>query len=200
MTDDDLITLVREQRGNVHMDIPMERIAARGRALRARRRMPGLAAGVLAVVGAAALAVTALLPAGHQAGRQPPAQLAAWTVTRQADGNVDVTIRQLSDPAGLAAALHGAGVPAYVAFAGPVPARCAQYPVSQSQQQAIYQFQPGDGSVALVIDPSAIPGGAGLFFLDVPASALNGTPPFPVVDGRSVHIGVVQGSSTCPLN
>lgn len=97
MTDDDLITLVREQRGNVHMDIPMERIAARGRALRARRRIPGLAAGALAVVGAAALAVTALLPAGHQA-RPAPAQLAAWTVTRQADGTITVTVRQLRNP------------------------------------------------------------------------------------------------------
>jgi hypothetical protein len=195
MNDDELITLVREQRTMVPMTTPVDEIIGRGRAVRARRRVPRLAGALAAAAGAAA-AVALLVP-----GTRPAAtQLTAWTVTRQADGNVDVTIRQLSDPAGLAAALHGAGVPAYVAFAGPVPARCAQYPVSQSQQQAIYQFQPGDGSVALVIDPSAIPGGAGLFFLDVPASALNGTPPFPVVDGRSVHIGVVQGSSTCPLN
>jgi hypothetical protein len=195
MNDDELITLVREQRTMVPMTTPVDEIIGRGRAVRARRRVPRLAGALAAAAGAAA-AVALLVP-----GTRPAAtQLTAWTVTRQADGNVDVTIRQLSDPAGLAAALHGAGVPAYVAFAGPVPARCAQYPVSQSQQQAIYQFQPGDGSVALVIDPSAIPGGAGLFFLDVPATALNGTPPFPVVDGRSVHIGVVQGSSTCPLN
>jgi hypothetical protein len=195
MNDDELITLVREQRTMVPMTTPVDEIIDRGRAVRARRRVPRLAGALAAAAGAAA-AVALLVP-----GTRPAAtQLAAWTVTRQADGNVDVTIRQLSDPAGLAAALHGAGVPAYVAFAGPVPARCAQYPVSQSQQQAIYQFQPGDGSVALVIDPSAIPGGAGLFFLDVPATALNGTPPFPAVDGRSVHIGVVQGSSTCPLN
>jgi hypothetical protein len=195
MNDDELITLVREQRTMVPMTTPVDEIIGRGRAVRARRRVPRLAGALAAAAGAAA-AVALLVP-----GTRPAAtQLTAWTVTRQADGNVDVTIRQLSDPAGLAAALHGAGVPAYVAFAGPVPARCAQYPVSQSRQQAIYQFQPGDGSVALVIDPSAIPGGAGLFFLDVPATALNGTPPFPVVDGRSVHIGVVQGSSTCPLN
>jgi hypothetical protein len=195
MNDDELITLVREQRTMVPMTTPVDEIIGRGCAVRARRRVPRLAGALAAAAGAAA-AVALLVP-----GTRPAAtQLTAWTVTRQADGNVDVTIRQLSDPAGLAAALHGAGVPAYVAFAGPVPARCAQYPVSQSQQQAIYQFQPGDGSVALVIDPSAIPGGAGLFFLDVPATALNGTPPFPVVDGRSVHIGVVQGSSTCPLN
>jgi hypothetical protein len=195
MNDDELITLVREQRTGVPMTTPVDEIIGRGRAVRARRRVPRLAGALAAAAGAAA-AVALLVPSARPAATQ----LTAWTVTRQADGNVDVTIRQLSDPAGLAAALYGAGVPAYVTFAGPVPARCAQYPVSQSQQQAIYQFQPGDGSVALVIDPSAIPDGAGLFVLDVPATALNGTPPFPVVDGRSVHIGVVQGSSTCPLH
>lgn len=195
MNDDELITLVREQRTGVPMTTPVDEIIGRGRAVRARRRVPRMAGALAAAAGAAA-AVALLVPSTRPAATQ----LTAWTVTRQADGNVDVTIRQLSDPAGLAAALHGAGVPAYVAFAGPVPARCAQYPVSQSQQQAIYQFQPGDASVALVIDPSAIPDGAGLFFLDVPATALNGTPPFPVVDGRSVQIGVVQGSSTCPLH
>lgn len=195
MNDDELITLVREQRTGVPMTTPVDEIIGRGRAVRARRRVPRLAGALAAAAGAAA-AVALLVPSTRPAATQ----LTAWTVTRQADGNVDVTIRQLSDPAGLAAALYGAGVPAYVTFAGPVPAQCAQYPVSQSQQQAIYQFQPGDGSVALVIDPSAIPDGAGLFVLDVPATALNGTPPFPVVDGRSVHIGVVQGSSTCPLH
>jgi hypothetical protein len=195
MNDDELITLVREQRTGVPMTTPVDEIIGRGRAVRARRRVPRLAGALAAAAGAAA-AVALLVPSARPAATQ----LTAWTVTRQADGNVDVTIRQLSDPAGLAAALYGAGVPAYVTFAGPVPARCAQYPVSQSQQQAIYQFQPGDGSVALVIDPSAIPDGAGLFVLDVPATALNGTPPFSVVDGRSVHIGVVQGSSTCPLH
>ena len=69
MTDDDLITLVREQRSNVHMDTPVEQIVGRGRSLRARRRLPGVAAGALAVAAAAVLAVTALQPAGHPAGR-----------------------------------------------------------------------------------------------------------------------------------
>jgi hypothetical protein len=119
-------------------------------------------------------------------------------VTRQAGGDVKVTIRQLRDRAGLAAALHADGVPAYVAFAGQVPARCQQYPASESQLHAIYQFHQGDGDVAITIDPSAIPEGAGLFIMDVPV--INpASPPFPVVGGRAVHIGVVRAGQQCPL-
>ena len=100
MNDDELITAVREQRNKVPMTTPVEQIISRGHAVRARRRIPGLA-GVLAVVAAAAFAVIALLPASHPASHQPGAQLAAWTVVKQADGTVSVTIRELRDPAGL---------------------------------------------------------------------------------------------------
>ena len=75
MTDDDLITLVREQRGSVQMTTPVEQIIGRGRALRARRRIPGLAAGALAVAAVAALAVTALLP---PATRPAGSRLPSW--------------------------------------------------------------------------------------------------------------------------
>jgi hypothetical protein len=67
MNDDTLITAVREPFTGVHMNIPVEQIVSRGRAVRARRRIPGMA-GALAVAAGAALAVTALLPAGHQPG------------------------------------------------------------------------------------------------------------------------------------
>jgi len=66
MNDDDLITAVRDSFTDVHSATPVERIVSRSRAVRARRRIPGLAA-ALAVTAAAVLAVTALLPA-HQAG------------------------------------------------------------------------------------------------------------------------------------
>jgi hypothetical protein len=66
MNDDDLITAVRDSFTEVHSATPVERIVSRSRAVRARRRIPGLAA-ALAVTAAAVLAVTALLPA-HQAG------------------------------------------------------------------------------------------------------------------------------------
>jgi len=66
MNDDDLITAVRDSFTDVHSATPVERIVSRSRAVRARRRIPGLTA-ALAVTAAAVLAVTALLPA-HQAG------------------------------------------------------------------------------------------------------------------------------------
>ena len=66
MNDDDLITLVREQRGKVPMTTPVEEIIGRGRAVRARRRTAGLA-GALAVATGAAVAVAALIPSGHLA-------------------------------------------------------------------------------------------------------------------------------------
>jgi hypothetical protein len=66
MNDDDLITAVRDSFADVHSATPVERIVSRSRAVRSRRRIPGLAA-ALAVTAAAVLAVTALLPA-HQAG------------------------------------------------------------------------------------------------------------------------------------
>ena len=159
MTDDDLITLVRQQRGSVQMTTPVEQIIGRGRALRAHRRIPGVAAGALAVAAAAALAVAALLPAGHQAGRQPPAQLAAWTVTKQADGTIKVTVRQLRDPAGLQRRLRADGVPASVTFFGHQPRSCQRYPKMSAVLMA--EVFGGHGP-PLVIHPAALPHGAGI--------------------------------------
>jgi hypothetical protein len=158
MADDDLITMVREQRSNVHMDVPVAQIVGRGRVLRARRRIPGLAAGALAVAAAAALAVTALLPASHQAGPQPPAQLAAWTVTKQADGTITVTVRQLRDPAGLQRKLRADGVPASVTFFGHQPRACHRYPPSEVLMAEVFGHQ----GPPLVIHPKALPHGAGI--------------------------------------
>ena len=59
--------------------------------------------------------VAALVPGSG--GSTGTAQLTAWTVTRQADGNITITIRQLKDPAGLQATLRADGVPASVTFA-----------------------------------------------------------------------------------
>jgi len=159
MNDDDLITLVREQRGSVEMTTPVDQIIGRGRVLRARRRVPGLAAGALAVAAAAALAVTALLPGSHPAGRPLPAQLTAWTVTRQADGTITVTVRQLRDPAGLQRTLRADGVPASVTFFGHEPRACQRYPkVSAILMAEVF----GGHGPPLVIHPKALPHGAGV--------------------------------------
>lgn len=198
MNDDELMTLVREQRTKVPMTTPVQEILSRGRSLRARRRMP-LLAGALGVAAVAAVAVAALVPSGQQAPRAAGVHLAAWTVTRQADGDVSVTIRELRDLPGLQAALHSNGVPAYVAFVGPAPARCAAFPASPSQLQAIYQFHRGGDGTVLTIDPSAMPAGSGLFIMDVPARP-SGAEPGPVIAGRSVHINLVRTSQECPAS
>jgi hypothetical protein len=59
MNDDELLTAVRQQRSKVPMTVPVEQVIRRGRAVRARRRIVGLA--VALVVAAAVVAVTALL-------------------------------------------------------------------------------------------------------------------------------------------
>jgi hypothetical protein len=82
MNDDELITAVKESVTRVHMDIPAGQIVSRSRAIRARRRIPAVA-GALAVAAGTALAVTALLPSGHQPSHPARAQLAAWTVVKQ---------------------------------------------------------------------------------------------------------------------
>jgi hypothetical protein len=141
--------------------------------------------------------VAALVPAGHQAA-QSGARLAAWTVTRMANGDVDVTIRELQDPAGLAKALQDDGVPAYIAFADPAPSSCQGDAASNSHLNAIVQINQRDSNAAIVIHPSAIPSGTGLFFFDVPAKANLGSS-FPVIAGRALHVSVVYASAKCPV-
>ena len=71
MNDDELTTVVKESVTGVHMAIPADQIVRRSRAIRARRRVPALAAAV-AVTAAAVVTVTSLLP-GAQAGGGLPA-------------------------------------------------------------------------------------------------------------------------------
>jgi hypothetical protein len=164
MNDNELITALREQRDKVPMDTPVEQIISRGRAMRARRRVPRVA-GALGAAAAAAFAVSVALPASHPAS-EPHAQLAAWTVARQADGSIQVTIRELRDPAGLQRTLRADGVPASVTFTGQQNPACHGYPGggNQSQQRHLLSSVagPAGGRDALVIHPSALPSGAGL--------------------------------------
>jgi hypothetical protein len=69
VNDTELATAVKESLTSVHMNIPLETIVSHGRKVRARRRLPGLA-GALAVIAAAAIAVTAL--PGHRANSAAP--------------------------------------------------------------------------------------------------------------------------------
>jgi hypothetical protein len=162
MNDDELTTTVRESVADVYSATPVARIIDRGRAVRARRRIPGVA-GALAVAAGAAVAVTTVLLPGHPDSHPAGARLAAWTVTRQANGDIDVTISQLENPAGLQSTLRADGVPAHVNFAkvGPkVP--CYIYDNSQDVVSAVFHFTNGGGGTHLVINPSALPSGTGV--------------------------------------
>lgn len=183
MTDEELMTMVREQRSSVPMTTPVDQIISRGRAVRTRRRMPGIA-GAVAGAAAVALAVAALLPAGHQANRQPPMQLAAWTVVKHTDGTVVVTVRQLRNPAGLQRTLRADGVPATVTFSGYEPRACRNYPLAPALLHRIFRFnQP-----PLVIHPSALPDGLGVRL---------GPGHYPPGAPIALSVGLVQASPRC---
>ena len=163
MNDDELITAVREPFTAVHSTTPVEQIVSRSRAIRARRRIPGVA-GALAVAAGTALAVTALLPASHQPSHPARAQLAAWTVVKQADGGIRVTIHELRDPAALQRTLRADGIPVSVTFIGQSNPACQPYGSGGGHLlRDMVTPLPGHGNLrVLVIHPSAFPAGAGL--------------------------------------
>jgi hypothetical protein len=156
MNDDDLITVLREQRDKVPMTVPVEQIVRRSRELRARRLIPG-SAGVLAVAVGVAIALTVVAPAGHpasyqpdhRAGHQPAVELAAWTVTKLANGRISVTIRELKDPAGLQRRLRADGVPASVTFAQHEDPACRPYPGGTPRHDPIGTSRPVVGTQLL---------------------------------------------------
>jgi hypothetical protein len=217
MNDDELTTMVCESFTGVHTTTPVEQIVSRGRTARARRRIPGLA-GALAVAAAAALAVSSLLPGTHQAASpQPAAQLAAWTVTKQADGTIRVTIRELRNPAGLQSELRADGVPASVTLIGQENPSCRRYPASPGLLQKVitrtfevlptpHQGPPAsmpDQALSLVvvtlIHPSALPSGTGVqlattFTLLPPVVANGGVEN---VAHGDVEQGLVYASAQC---
>ncbi|MGO9082960.1 MAG: hypothetical protein ACLQDY_28690 [Streptosporangiaceae bacterium] len=140
MNNDELITTVRESVTDMHMTIPEEQIVSRSRAIRARRRVPA-AAGALAVAAGTAVAVTALVPSGHQPGHPVSARLAAWTVAQQASGDINVTINQLQNPAGLQSTLRADGVPRQRQAAPAFPSMTT--PAAVSRPQARLRKAPG---------------------------------------------------------
>ena len=179
------------------MDIPAEQIVSRSRAIRARRRIPALA-GTLALAAGAALAVTTLLPASHQPSHPASAQLAAWTVVKQADGDIRVTVRELRDPAGLQRTLRADGVPASVTFIGQPNPACHGYPGRGDQSQRrqllkrVYTPLPGNDNVkVVVIHPSGLPAGGGvLIAAGFPSQA-------PHAGSVALTLGLLQASPQC---
>jgi len=123
VNDADVITAVKASYAGIHMDVPLEVIARRGRRVRAHRRLPGLA-GVAGTAAALALAVAALVPGSGKTvapgGSTGTQRLAAWIVVSQRDGGVKVALRgaHIRDVAGLQYKLRSDGIPARVARIG----------------------------------------------------------------------------------
>jgi hypothetical protein len=194
MNDNELSTIVREAVSDVHTGTPVEQIVNRGRALRARRRIPLAAGALTAAVGAAALTVTALTPSGHPASPQPSVKLAAWTVAKRTDGNIYVTVRELRDPAGLQATLRADGVPVNVSFSGPPLSKyCQPYPTGKGVLGNVAQFDRRNGRATLVLRPSALPSGVGIALIDHPDLE---APP-QAIGLFPLQIGLVQASPRC---
>jgi hypothetical protein len=124
MNDPDVITAVKASYAGIHMNVPLDVIVRRGRRLRARRRLPGLAGAAGTVAAALALAVAALVSGSGRAtapgGSTGTQQLAAWTVVSQQGGSVKVILRwpHIRDVAGLQDRLRADGIPARVARIG----------------------------------------------------------------------------------
>jgi hypothetical protein len=191
MNDDELITVLQEQRGRVVMTTPVQEIISRGRAVRVHRHVPGLIT-VVGATAAAAVAVGVALsagqpaaglgaaghlgshPVGHSAG-STGIRLAAWTVTRLPGGRIRVTFREAADAARLQRTLRADGVPASVTLTGQQNRTCRAYSLPASQGFWPYGSKTGPVSgfthnpkdayttpYALTVDPSALPSAAGL--------------------------------------
>ena len=144
---------------------------------RHRRSITRLSLGGLSatgVVAAVIIGVIALAPASRPASHRAHAQLAAWTVVKQADGTIFVKIRELRDPAGLQATLRADGVPASVVFYPGHPVEqsawsfvhfknnpCQEYSGGENQAQNVLTGQ-DPLQVGFTVHPSAIPRGAGV--------------------------------------
>jgi hypothetical protein len=217
MNDDELITAVRESFTSVHTATAVEQIVGRSRRVRTRRRasvLAGALALTLAVVAGMAFTVITLRPGGHPAPPQPPLRLAAWTVTRQPDGTVRVTIRELINPAALQGKLRADGVPASVTLLGRRNPSCRPFPASPALMRRVFSPSfdyfppPRQGPPAtlppqlglvlvLLIHPSALPAGAGVQIaatFPVPSSAPAGGA---VQEHGTAHLSLVYASPRC---
>jgi hypothetical protein len=164
MNDDDVMTLVRESFSGVRAGVSLVETVRRGRALHRRRARAVTGAAAVAVTGMAAAAV---LAAGQSPPSPPEARLAAWTVTTEANGTVDVTIRQLTDAAGLQRRLRADAIPARVVFypivngPGSAPGKAA---VPQSHDINVVGFtfstRSGSGAVVAIGNNGLYPGQA----------------------------------------
>jgi hypothetical protein len=168
MDDNDLLAAVREDFDGVRMNTAVEAILTDGGSLRRRqsqRRAYGAGATALAAVAVISGVTLASGTSGASGARD--AQLTAWTVQRQADGTIDVTIHDLLNLTGLQQKLTADGARAEVVSDAHYPAACVDRPAMKAGMASVITNGPTvpDG-YAFVINPAGIPSGSKLL-LDV---------------------------------
>ena len=174
-----------------------------------RRGNRRLAAGITA--GAAGGAVVLSLglsgvfgSASHRPSPPVHAQLAAWTVVKQADGTIVVKFREFRDPAGLQSRLRADGVPASVHFGTLRNENENFLDLLHFKGNPCHEFSGGEGqaqnvvtggnpfTVGVFVHPSAIPTGAGVQIVTTSSFG------YPQATGRrSIVEWLVQASPQC---
>jgi hypothetical protein len=195
----EVLDALRESLDGVTMGTPVEQIVAAGRARRNRRRLVGAAAGAVLV---AAAGVTAGLTTGAQT-RTPAdgvwhVQTVAYTVTRNANGTVDVTWdkrRYFDNREGLQSALRAAGFPVLI--------KVGEFCVGPNDDATLDPSGTGpgvervmtgetapDGKVTFTFVPAAMPAGKQLFIGYLSPSQLAVTHGAPASVERLISTGV----------
>jgi hypothetical protein len=160
MNDNDMLATVRssltgvkDSLTDVRMDRPPEAITARARARLLRRGLSG------AAVAGTALGLSLALAAGPAAPRSVHVNLAAWSVNTTPAGLVDITIRELKDPALLRQTLAGAGVTAVVNLGR----LCTPESTVRGGEHVLVEANGGRGGpVELRVNPAEMPAGSEL--------------------------------------
>jgi hypothetical protein len=206
----DLTTELREMacEGQRAMPSAVDEIFGNGDRRRRRTLVTRSAAGLTAAAAVAGVAVgvSAVQPATTQTrpsaapGKQavqavpPRVQLTAWSVARQADGDVSVTIRQFADLARLQQTLRADGVPASVLAQGQANPCHVDGTTDVRSVITGHTSSSAAGSasagVIITIHPAGIPSGGGL---QLTPSADFGRP------GTTASLGyrLVQASQAC---
>jgi hypothetical protein len=199
--------LARAAAGFEDLDQARQRLLQRDYHPRLRNRRLGAriiagAAGAALVIGLGVSGVVG--SAGHQPSHPSShlghARLAAWTVTKEADGSIFLKIRELGDPAALQRKLRADGVPASVVFhPGPPVEVVNPWRFLQFKNNPCQEYSGGEGRAQNVVrggSPltgmflylSAIPDGAGV---QIVATRNGGGSPFPLFEW------LVQASPQC---
>ncbi len=161
----DVMCHMRESFSGLRMDMPVEKVFARGR-VRRRRRLSGLTAATAATAGAAvAMALTLGGSAPTRSGAPPPASpgpvtLAAFSVTSGPGDSTTLILRKGArlDPSALRQALAQHGIPALVT----VGTFCRSTPAASAGVGKVLHASALADASAMVINGQAMPSGTRL--------------------------------------